>query len=88
MTLKEDKLGTQMTKSMLKSLKTEASYIDRTPKLVQGMTKLKQLHLLISKDLNNVTYIERRPPLDITPYHNRKTNSGFARGFCGRLYTR
>lgn len=39
--LREDKHVTNMTKSMIKSLKTEASCIDRAPALVKGIQKLK-----------------------------------------------
>ena len=72
---------------MINSLKTEVSVIDRTPKLVKGIKSLKEMHLLISKDLKNVRHVEKKNKGVLADYHIRKTNGGYARSHCGRLYT-
>lgn len=58
-TLYSNVVGSDHTKSMIDTLRTESFAIDKTPKLVKGMTHLKQMHLLVSKELRKVRYIER-----------------------------
>ena len=76
-----------MTKSMINTLKTEENIIDKTPKLVKGMKNLKQMHLLISKELRKVRYVEKNNKSILWDYHHKKTNGGYGRSHCGRLYT-
>jgi hypothetical protein len=87
MTLAEANTTDQLTKTMLRRLKTEAEDIDKTPKLVTGMTKLKQMHLLMARDLKKVIYEGKRKREVATDYHCRKTNPGYGRSICGRFYT-
>ena len=77
-----------MAKSMIRSLKTEASCIERTPKLLKGLKTLKEMHLLQGKELQKVTYEGKRCVTIMNDYHTRKSNSGYARGILGRHYTR
>ena len=76
-----------MTKSMINTLRTEEGIIDKTPKLVKGMTNLKEMNLLISKELRKVRYVERKNKGILWNYHEKKSNGGYGRSHCGRLFT-
>ena len=54
---------------MINTLRTEEGIIDKTPKLVKGMTNLKEMNLLISKELRKVRYVERKNKGILWNYH-------------------
>ena len=52
-----------------------------------GLKKLKEMNLLMAKDLHKVTYEGKRQAKIYNDYHTRATNRGYSRGPSGRFYT-
>lgn len=87
--LKEEKMQTKATKTMLKSLSIDKEALDRSRQLIEGMSKLKEMKLLEGKDLSKVKFpgVIRHEHI-YNDYHERVTNPGFSRNYQGKFYTK
>ena len=87
--LKEEKMQTKATKTMLKSLSIDKEALDRSRQLIEGMSKLKEMKLLEGKDLSRVKFpgVIRHEHV-YNDYHERVTNPGFSRNYQGKFYTK
>lgn len=80
-------MQTKTTKSLVKSLLIDKDQLEKSAKLIQGMSRLKEMNLLVGKDLNNVKLpgVIRHPHI-YNDYHTRGSNPGYSRGELGRHY--
>ena len=87
--MKEEKMQTKATKTMLKSLSIDKEALDRSRQLIEGMSKLKEMKLLEGKDLSKVKFpgVIRHEHI-YNDYHERVTNPGFSRNYQGKFYTK
>lgn len=87
--LKEEKMQTGATKSMLKSLIIDKDSLERSKQLVEGMAKLKDMKLLEGKDLGKVKFpgVIKHEHI-YNDYHERVTNPGYSRNYQGKFYTK
>lgn len=87
--LKEEKMQTGATKTMLKSLTIDKKSLERSQQLIDGMAKLKEMKLLSGKDLNKVQFpgIIRHEHI-YNDYHERVANPGYSRNYQGKFYTK
>lgn len=87
--LKEEKMQTKGTKSMLKSLSIDKDALVRSRQLIEGMSKLKEMKLLEGKDLSKVKFpgVIRHEHI-YNDYHERVTNPGYSRNHMGKFYTK
>lgn len=87
--LKEEKMQTGKTKTMLKSLIIDKDSLERSRQLVEGMKKLKEMKLLEGKDLRKVKFpgVIKHEHI-YNDYHERVTNPGFSRNYQGKFYTK
>jgi hypothetical protein len=81
-----NKLGS--SKSMAKSLLIDKEQIEKSRKLIEGMSKLKGINLLTGKDLNTMKLPGMRENFVYNDYHTRGTNPGYSRGELGRYFVK
>lgn len=71
----------------MKELHPDAALIDKSEKLVQGISELQKMNLLVGKDLQKVKFpgIIRYTHIH-NDYHERVSNPGYSRNFLGKFY--
>lgn len=78
-----------MTKSFIESIEKEADRLDRNKRLVEGMSKLKQMNLISAKELHEVRFPGIIKAEHIyNDYHERVANPGFSRNYMGKFFTK
>ncbi len=88
-TLNYGKKETLATRSFIQSIEKQADTLEKNPQLVQGMSKLKEMNLLSSKELNEVKFpgIIRHQHV-YNDYHERVANPGYSRNYQGEFFTK
>lgn len=65
----------------MKSILADKQHFEKSQKLVEGLTKLKEMKLLTGMELNNIKLPGViKNPFIYNDYHNKISNPGFARG--------
>ena len=77
-------MQTAATKTMLKSLKEDAEKLEKSKKLVEGISNLREMGLLTGRDFHQTKYPGNiRHQHIYNDYHWRETNNGFSRNAMG-----
>jgi hypothetical protein len=71
------------------SIEKVADTLDKNPKLVEGLSKLKKMNLFEAKEFNQIKFpgIIRQTHIH-NDYHERVANPGYSRNYQGKFFTK